>query len=345
MTYLQFHLVFILPPLLALVLTSRQVLRRIGPRAIPSLIGVVLLALVYTTPWDSELIRRGVWGYGPERVIGTIGLIPIEEYLFFILQPLLTGLWFYRMMPPRAEDAPAAAPAVRWGPAVLYALLAVWGVMLLRTERGTYLGMILVWAAPVLAAQWAVAGGRIGAAPRTFALAVGIPVLPVDRGRDRHPPGHLADLGDADAGDQVRLAAAGGGGVLPGDQPARGPGADALSAPLPQARRARRRAGKPMIPTPQEQRVRPLAVILRKAPTPRGPERAAARAPTEESLSETGAASRAETIGSRRDGAPIRQILRSAHEAWCIGTDRRVRLPQNDSVPRTCITDLFPEAA
>ncbi|HEX6372256.1 MAG TPA: lycopene cyclase domain-containing protein [Longimicrobium sp.] len=209
MTYLQFHLIFILPPLLLLFLTSRKLLRRMGPRAVPALIGVVLLALVYTTPWDSELIRRGVWGYGPDRVIGTIGLIPIEEYLFFILQPLLTGLWFYRVMPPRTEDdrqrlawqsTPSARlgshlpqktlgevshqrvserweHVLRWGPAVLYALLALWGVMLLRTERGTYLGMILAWAAPVLAAQWAVAGGRIGAAPRTFALAVAIPTL------------------------------------------------------------------------------------------------------------------------------------------------------------------------
>jgi lycopene cyclase domain-containing protein len=177
MTYLQFHLIFIFPPLLLLVLTSRRLLGRIGPRAVPALIGVVLLALIYTTPWDSELIRRGVWGYGPDRVIGTIGLIPIEEYLFFILQPLLAGLWFYRVMPPRADDPPSVSPAMRWGPAVLYALLAAWGWMLMRTEAGTYLGMILAWAAPVLAAQWAVAGGRIGAAPRTFALAVGVPTL------------------------------------------------------------------------------------------------------------------------------------------------------------------------
>jgi lycopene cyclase domain-containing protein len=208
MTYLQFHLIFILPPLLLLVLTSRRLLGRMGPRAVPALVGVVLLALAYTTPWDSELIRRGVWSYGPERVIGTIGLIPIEEYLFFILQPLLAGLWFYRVMPPRADDAPSAAAAyapsarlgshlpqktlgevgnqqiserwehgLRWGPAILYALLAMWGFLLLRTEEGTYLGMILAWAAPVLAAQWALAGGRIGAAPRTFALAVAVPTL------------------------------------------------------------------------------------------------------------------------------------------------------------------------
>jgi lycopene cyclase domain-containing protein len=181
MTYLRFHLVFILPPVLLLVLTSGRPLRRIGPRAVPALAGVVLLALAYTTPWDSELIRRGVWSYGPDRVVGTIGLIPVEEYLFFILQPLLAGLWFYRVILQRDDDAPPtatlAASAVRWSGAAVYGMLAMWGFLLLQTREGTYLGMILAWAAPVLAAQWVVAGGRIVAAPRTFVLAVAVPTL------------------------------------------------------------------------------------------------------------------------------------------------------------------------
>lgn len=177
MTYLQFHLVFILPPLLALSLASRGSIRRLGPRALPSLPGVILLALVYTTPWDSELIRRGVWSYGPDRVIGTLGLIPIEEYLFFILQPLLAGLWFYRLAPAARDDAPPASPGVRWGGTAVYAALALLAVWLLGRREGTYLGMILAWAAPVLAAQWALSAGRIAAAPRAFALGVAVPTL------------------------------------------------------------------------------------------------------------------------------------------------------------------------
>ena len=181
MTYLQFHLVFILPPLLLLALTSRTAVRRLRPRALAALPGVILLALVYTTPWDSELIRRGVWGYGPERVIGTIGLIPVEEYLFFILQPLLTGLWFYRILASGDDDAPPvgrlALSAVRWSGAAIYGMLAIWGLLLLQTREGTYLGMILAWAAPVLAAQWALTAGRIAAAPRAFALGIAVPTL------------------------------------------------------------------------------------------------------------------------------------------------------------------------
>ncbi|HEY0017437.1 MAG TPA: lycopene cyclase domain-containing protein [Longimicrobium sp.] len=177
MTYLQFHLVFILPPLILLALASRGHLRRLGSRALLALPGVILLALVYTTPWDSELIRRGVWSYGPERVVGTIGLIPIEEYMFFILQPLLTGFWFYRLAPPVSEDVPPATAGFRWGGTAVYGALTLLGVWLLGRQEGTYLGMILAWAAPVLAAQWALGAGRIAAAPRAYLLGIGMPTL------------------------------------------------------------------------------------------------------------------------------------------------------------------------
>lgn len=177
MTYLQFHLVFILPPLLLLALASRPSIRRLGPRALPSLAGVLLLALAYTTPWDSELIRRGVWGYGPERVIGTIGVIPVEEYMFFLLQPLLAGLWFYRVIPPGLEDARPASARFRWGGTAVYLALALAGVWFLQRREGTYLGMILAWAAPVLAAQWALSANRIAAAPRAYLLGIAVPTL------------------------------------------------------------------------------------------------------------------------------------------------------------------------
>lgn len=177
MTYLQFHLVFILPPLLLLALTSRGHLRRLGGRALPSLLGVVVIALVYTTPWDSELIRRGVWGYGPERVLGTIGLIPLEEYMFFVLQPLLAGLWFYRLVPAELADSPPPGAAARWSGTAVYLALALLGVWLLGRREGTYMGMILAWAAPVLAAQWALIAGRIAAAPRAFMLGIAVPTV------------------------------------------------------------------------------------------------------------------------------------------------------------------------
>jgi lycopene cyclase domain-containing protein len=56
----------------------------------------VVIALVYTTPWDNYLVATNVWWYDPELVTGiVIGWVPIEEYTFFILQPILGGLWIF----------------------------------------------------------------------------------------------------------------------------------------------------------------------------------------------------------------------------------------------------------
>ena len=203
MSYLTFHLVFILPPILLLAWLYRRGGRRIHPHAGLFLLLITVIALVYTTPWDNYLVWRGVWGYGEDRVLGTIGYVPIEEYLFFVLQPLLAGLWLYLLLSggPRPESLQrtgrtpgeaipdetlarfaAARPvrhplAVRLAGAAGYLLLAVLGAILLGSESGTYLGLILAWACPVLAAQWAYAGPAIHARGRTFALGVGAPTL------------------------------------------------------------------------------------------------------------------------------------------------------------------------
>src|ERR1051325_3279672 len=56
----------------------------------------VLLAVIYTTPWDNYLVATGVWYYNPKLVTGLlIGYVPIEEYTFFVLETILSGLWWW----------------------------------------------------------------------------------------------------------------------------------------------------------------------------------------------------------------------------------------------------------
>lgn len=198
MTYLAFHLVFIFPPLLLLLWAVRRSPAVLGPRAWWILPAVAGIALVYTTPWDNYLVYRGIWWYGEDRVLATIGYVPVEEYMFFVLQPLLTGAWTFWLLMRQAgagqgggtvdasrgglHHAPAggAAPsagATRAYGVVCYLILMVAGVLALTYDRGLYMGLILVWAAPVLAAQWAFAGPAIVQSPRLYALAVGVPTL------------------------------------------------------------------------------------------------------------------------------------------------------------------------
>jgi lycopene cyclase domain-containing protein len=178
MTYLTFHLLFILPPIL--------VLARTVPRPLPSgdrwgwssLAMMALVALVYTTPWDIHMVNQGVWGYERDNVLGTIGGVPIEEYLFFMLQPLLTGLWFYRLLR-RNDRLASSAPStgVRLIGALCWLAVGLAGLVALRSPSTYYLGMILAWAGPVLALQWAYGGGSIWELRRIWLLATLAPTV------------------------------------------------------------------------------------------------------------------------------------------------------------------------
>jgi lycopene beta-cyclase len=197
MTYLGFHLVFIVPPLLVLLYMARRAPARLGSRAWWTLPVVAAIALIYTTPWDNYLVYRGIWWYGADRVIGTIGYVPVEEYLFFILQPLLTGAWTYFLLlrtdaiesglasrswrQTGATTAATAHLALPGSPravgVALYLLLTAAGGLALTYTAGLYLGLILVWVGPVLAAQWFFVAETAAARARTFTLAVAVPTL------------------------------------------------------------------------------------------------------------------------------------------------------------------------
>ncbi len=89
-TYLQFLVVFVGLPIIVLLVALRRQLGKL-PWALVS--GICLVALVYTTPWDNLLVLNGVWAYPPQRVLNVIlGVVPLEEYGFFILQTVMTSL-------------------------------------------------------------------------------------------------------------------------------------------------------------------------------------------------------------------------------------------------------------
>ena len=176
MSYLTFHLVFILPPLVLLgIMVWRQPNRRMARWSIPTL---ALIALTYATPWDNWLVAAGIWTYGVERVLFTVGYVPIEEYLFFVLQPLLTGFWFYAVMRWQPPGWGAARPRLRrWGTAAFLVAAALSAALLSAPVRYSYLAMILVWVCPVLALHWGVGGGQIWRNWRLNALAIVPPTL------------------------------------------------------------------------------------------------------------------------------------------------------------------------
>lgn len=177
-TYLGFHLRFLLPPILVLgLLAARRhdASRRRGRRF--GLAVIVAFALVYTTPWDSFLIRRGVWWYGDGVVTARLWSIPIGEFLFFVLQPVLVALWLDTLDVPTGGSL-HLSPRVRLVGLLGGVVVGAVGIgCLLAAPSTLYLGAILVWAAPVLAIQWAFGWPQLFAARRAVALGIAVPTI------------------------------------------------------------------------------------------------------------------------------------------------------------------------
>ncbi|MFK7805467.1 MAG: lycopene cyclase domain-containing protein [Anaerolineae bacterium] len=102
MTYFRFLQIFLGIPLILFGLLAFYQSKS-AKKALPSafstwpvlnvVLSLIVVAFVWTTPWDNYLVATRVWWYDPNLVTGlVIGYVPVEEYTFFILQTSLTSL-------------------------------------------------------------------------------------------------------------------------------------------------------------------------------------------------------------------------------------------------------------
>lgn len=181
MTYFTFLGWYVGVPLLFLVLLAwwdhRQGLRL--PAALQSwpfhmvMGGHIIVAVLYTTPWDNYLVATGVWWYDPALVTNIlIGWVPIEEYTFFVVQTIFTSLWLLAVArrssigTERTQERPKsytkgrnkpkeASHILRLSTAVGVGVIWIGAVVLLASgwPPGTYLALELVWALPPIIFQ------------------------------------------------------------------------------------------------------------------------------------------------------------------------------------------------
>ncbi len=99
MSYGQFLVVFLVLPIVVLGVALRQ---RLSARYLRAMAILALVAFAYTTPWDNLIVALGVWTYDRSLIAGiVIGYVPLEEYLFYGLQTILTGLVLLALRRPR----------------------------------------------------------------------------------------------------------------------------------------------------------------------------------------------------------------------------------------------------
>lgn len=173
MTYFGFLLRFIfIPILIFLAITlwdnrrGRQINGFRNGRAVwTAIFAHIIIAVLYTTPWDNYLVATGVWYYNPDLVTGiVIGYVPIEEYTFFVVETILAGLWWW-FLARRISLTPHPSPSGRGGFApnkrLVYlsscVLVFVWIIstylFFFGDVKWTYLGITLFWALPAILPQ------------------------------------------------------------------------------------------------------------------------------------------------------------------------------------------------
>jgi lycopene cyclase domain-containing protein len=183
MSYFGFLLRFLLIPILILfgialwdARKGRQ--RAASLRSWPIWSGIalhVVVALVYTTAWDNYLVATRVWWYDPSLVTGlTLGWVPIEEYTFFILQPVLAGLWLLFLVRRMDVGQGKLRSSLRFWSTLFAGLIwiASAAILLLGWLPGNYLALELIWALPPIALQLAFGADILWRHRRLVLLAI-----------------------------------------------------------------------------------------------------------------------------------------------------------------------------
>lgn len=162
LTYLQVHIFYNIPPLVLFWLLYRPLSTRGDVR---KYVFLVSIAVLYTTPWDNYIIYRKAWQYCSTCVMGTIGLVPVEEYVFFVTQTLLT-CFIHSLLTRCLTGLPAVAVRRhKRFPVVTTALVALsLSIGALQTInswnniKSFYMRAILLWTTPVLIFLFTISG-------------------------------------------------------------------------------------------------------------------------------------------------------------------------------------------
>ncbi|PYH44064.1 terpenoid synthase [Aspergillus saccharolyticus JOP 1030-1] len=152
-------------------------------RDIGKIVLINILAVTCTIPWDSYLIRHHIWSYPADATLNcTLFAIPAEEVAFFVLQTYITALLYCICSKPLVQPMYLRSDSPRWtrdlGGGLISAMFVVGLACFVTGGRSTYLGLILIWALPVVLLQWMLVAPFIISVPWTAtALPIALPTV------------------------------------------------------------------------------------------------------------------------------------------------------------------------
>ncbi|KAE9527398.1 hypothetical protein AGLY_013096 [Aphis glycines] len=180
LTYIDVHLIYTLPIIAVLASITWPFISRLE---LFKMAFVCTMAFVYTTPWDNYIIFHSAWMYKPKNILAVIGYVPVEEYMFFVIQTVMTSLWALictRWCPAcfNFNYNKTSYTLIRWIPILALALTAIKGYNIAVPGTDTfYLGCILWWSCPVIMFLWYGAGNYFVKKSTSSAIAVIVPTL------------------------------------------------------------------------------------------------------------------------------------------------------------------------
>ncbi|KAJ5757145.1 Bifunctional lycopene cyclase/phytoene synthase [Penicillium nucicola] len=173
------HLIWTIPPAVLMTAAYWPFLIKVELYKITTLIAI---AVLFTIPWDSYLIRNRIWTYPTDAVVGlTLLDIPLEEVFFFVIQTYCTSLLYviltkHLVLP--VYLLPRASSAKKLGSLLLFPGIAVGALCSVLETKVTYLGLIIAWSLPVIALQWVLCSDFLLNMPkRPIAISIILPTL------------------------------------------------------------------------------------------------------------------------------------------------------------------------
>ncbi|KAI1392275.1 Squalene/phytoene synthase-domain-containing protein [Hypoxylon trugodes] len=163
--YALVHVKYTIPPAILLTFVLKPLLTKLD---LYKSFTLILVAFFSTLPWDSYLIRHGVWTYPPDAIAGPRLLgVPAEELFFFVIQTYITSMLYILLNKPILHaqfltNQHNLSPTLRWirtiGQAFLIGCFAASVSLVRKGGEGTYLGLILIWACPFALLTWSFSG-------------------------------------------------------------------------------------------------------------------------------------------------------------------------------------------
>lgn len=179
LTYLQVHLYYTLPPTIILYLLMRPLIGSVDKIKI---LFLCILAVAYTTPWDNYIIYHKAWWYRKDAVLGTIGYVPIEEYLFFIIQTIFTTLWTTLMSRWSLNSLYLPSKNITKVYAIRYAVITFVTIVMIigwknaiPATKTFYMGSIIWWISLVVILLWYISGTYVCKRYKETLLSIIVP--------------------------------------------------------------------------------------------------------------------------------------------------------------------------